>query len=67
MPILDQHELQSSVWINLREHLEQRLAERRAYNDGETLTEKETAVVRGEIKEIKRLLREGHPDTRRTS
>jgi len=64
-PIFTNQELQSSVWIKLREHLESQLAERRIYNDGETLSEKETAIVRGEIKNIKRLLREGKPDSTR--
>ena len=64
-PIFDRQDLISPVWIRLREHLEQRLTERRGYNDGETLSEKETAVIRGEIKEIKRLLRFGNPDAKK--
>lgn len=56
-PVLDKHELQSTVWKKIEEHLRTKLAERREYNDGLTLTEVETAAIRGEIKEIKRLLR----------
>lgn len=56
-PVLDKHELQSTVWKKLEAHLKAELAERREYNDGLTLTDIETAVIRGEIKHIKRLLR----------
>ena len=58
-PILDAHELQSSVWLKLKAALETELAERRSYNDGQSLTEVETAVIRGEIKHIRRMLRIG--------
>lgn len=58
-PILLPHELESGAWQKIKAHLETELAERRAYNDGESLTERETAVVRGQIKEIKRLLKMG--------
>lgn len=60
-PILQGHELESSAWLKIKEHLESELAERRAYNDGESLTDVQTASVRGEIKRIKRLLRIGEP------
>ena len=56
-PLLLPHELESSTWKKLREYLEVELAERRAYNDGTSLTEVETATIRGEIKNIKKLLR----------
>lgn len=57
--LLDDHELRSTVWLKIKAHLEEKLAERRAYNDGLTLTEVETAAVRGEIARIKHLLRIG--------
>jgi len=56
-PILDDHELNSGVWKKIVAFLEQELAERRGYNDAQTLTEVETAIVRGEIKHIKKMLR----------
>lgn len=56
-PVLTKNDLQSAVWLKLRDHLEAELAERRAYNDGLSLTDIETASIRGEIKRIKRLLR----------
>ncbi len=56
-PILDRQDLQSPAWLKLKEHLEARLVERREYNDGQTLNDVETAGIRGEIKEIKRILR----------
>ena len=56
-PVLTKNDCQSSVWLKLREHLEAELAERRAYNDGLTLTDTETAGVRGDIKRLKRLLK----------
>ena len=55
-PVLTKNECQSPVWLKLRAHLESELAERRAWNDGHSLTEKETATIRGEIKHIKRTL-----------
>lgn len=58
-PILQGHELESSAWKKLKAHLEAELAERRTYNDGETLAERETAIVRGQIKAIKKLLKIG--------
>lgn len=57
MVVLDEHELRSTVWLKIKAHLEAELAERRAYNDGHSLTDVETATIRGEIKQIKRLLR----------
>lgn len=55
-PVLTKHECQSPVWLKIKEHLHAQLAERRAYNDGLSLTDVETAVIRGEIKNIKRTL-----------
>lgn len=56
-PLLDQYELQSPVWKKIEAHLKAELAERREYNDGHSLTDIETATIRGEIKHIKKLLR----------
>lgn len=60
-PVLLPHELDSAVWRKIKAQLLLDLAERREYNDGESLTEKETASVRGQIKNIKRLLKFGEP------
>lgn len=57
--ILLPHELESSAWKKLKEYLDAQLAERREFNDGVSLTDVETATVRGEIKQIKKLLRIG--------
>ena len=56
-PVLTKNDCQSAVWLKLREYLEAELAERRAYNDGLTLTDTETAAVRGDIKRLRRLLK----------
>lgn len=56
-PILSKSDVQSAVWLKLKAHFEAELDERRAYNDGESLTDKETAIVRGQIKHIKRVLK----------
>ena len=56
-PVLTKNDCQSSVWLKLKKHLEAELADRRAYNDGISLTETETASVRGDIKRLKRLLK----------
>ena len=58
-PLLLPHELESSVWKKLKEHLDAELIERRTYNDGESLDAVATAMIRGEIKHIKRMLRIG--------
>lgn len=55
-PVLDKHELQSSVWKKIEAHLKAELAERREYNDGHSLTDIQTATIRGEIKHIKKML-----------
>lgn len=49
-------DLESAVWLKLKEYLVAELADRRAYNDGHSLNEKETARVRGDIERIKKLL-----------
>lgn len=45
----------SATWLRLRVHLEARLAAVRVSND-ELISEFETALVRGSIRELKRLI-----------
>jgi hypothetical protein len=45
----------SSLWMRLRAHLEDRLADARRRNDA-ALSDLDTAVLRGEIKSLKRLI-----------
>lgn len=52
---LEAHELASSTWVKIREHLEERLDVLRKKNDGQ-LDLVETADVRGQIKMVKFLL-----------
>lgn len=54
--VLDKHEAQSTVWKKIEAHLKYELARLREYNDGHTLTDIQTAKIRGEIDVIKRLL-----------
>lgn len=58
----------SGLWLRLSAHLEYRLADARIKND-RPLTEFETAMLRGEIKAIKRILALGNdrPMTGETS
>lgn len=55
-PILEPHELDSAVWKKLKAHLETELADRREYNDGQSLDAVATAGIRGEIKRLKLIL-----------
>jgi len=57
MSELGSSDFKSETWLRFIKYLEDELAERRAYNEGVTLTDVETAVIRGEIKHIKKLLR----------
>lgn len=45
-----------SLWLRLKEYLEYRLATARKDNDRPTMTEHETATLRGEIRCLKRLI-----------
>ena len=63
--ILDDHELRSTVWLKIKADLEAQLAERREYNDGHSLTDIETATIRGEIKVIKKLLHMGKEEAKK--
>jgi hypothetical protein len=53
---LSDHDRASGLWLRLREHLGERLASARVRNDHDTLTEQQTAALRGEIRCLKRLL-----------
>lgn len=44
------------VWTRLQKHVEARIAELRAQNDGLSLTNDKTLVIRGRIDELKELL-----------
>lgn len=46
----------SLTWKRLTDDLSTRLEELRAMNDGLSLTETQTAVIRGKIAEVKRIL-----------
>ena len=48
----------SSLWLRLKEHFEERLADARRRNDSVALTPYETSAVRGEIKALKGLIDE---------
>jgi len=50
------HERDSALWVRLREHYQDRLNTLRKLNDSDSLTEPETARLRGRIKEIKYFL-----------
>lgn len=59
---LTEGEKASALWLRLKGHLTEMLATARLQNDNETLTEQQTATVRGRIKCLKALLALG--DTR---
>lgn len=46
----------SPLWIKISTELEKKLAGLRIKNDNETLTERETAALRGQIKSLKVIL-----------
>jgi hypothetical protein len=52
---LSEHDKAQGLWLRLRAHLEDRLAAARVRNDG-ALSESETAMLRGEIKTLKRII-----------
>ena len=55
-PVLVPHELQSELWLKLKQYFESELAERRSYNDGKSLDPIETAFIRGDIDRLKKLI-----------
>lgn len=54
-PFLNSSEAHNPVWMKVKKHLEARLTELRAKNDG-NLDERKTALLRGRIKAIKDVL-----------
>lgn len=52
---LTEQEIQSAVWIKLREHMEQKLAALRSQNDGD-LSHEQTIKLRGRVAQLKELL-----------
>lgn len=52
---LSDYDKSTLLWARLKVHLEERLTEARRRNDA-PLTEQETAMLRGEIKSLRRLL-----------
>lgn len=52
-PVLTKADKQSSVWLKLKKHFEERLAEKRVRNDSLELTDAQTAALRGEIAVLK--------------
>ena len=58
---LSKNDKLSALWAKITVHLEDRLAELRAQNDGD-LTEAQTAKHRGRIAEVKSLLDLGEDD-----
>ena len=50
---LTEHDKAQGLWLRLRAHLEDRLADARRRNDA-ALTEAETAMLRGEIRCLKK-------------
>lgn len=52
---LSEHDKAQGLWLRLKAHLEDRLALARIRNDT-LLTEYETALLRGEIKCLKRII-----------
>lgn len=46
----------SPLWLRLREHLDLKLQQKRARNDDHTLTEQQTAVMRGHIQCLKEII-----------
>lgn len=57
-PTLDKVERNTTTWLKVYGYLTQRLVSLRARNDGD-MTERETAMLRGQIAEIKALLAMG--------
>lgn len=53
--MLNDLERKSELWLKLKKHYEERLAQMRRKNDND-LNERDTAELRGRIKEIKELL-----------
>lgn len=59
--VLKEHELNSSTWMKIQTHLEERLALLRAKNDASKTIE-ETEKLRGRIDEVKFMLALAEPE-----
>jgi len=57
---LTPHEVQTAVWVKVRDHIDQRITELRAKNDGR-LDPIETTELRGRIAQLKELRALGEP------
>jgi hypothetical protein len=57
---LDLHEVNSPLWIKLREQLEWELKRLRELNDDGNLDQIDTAILRGRIKQLKIFLTFGN-------
>lgn len=57
---LTPQELQSAVWIKLRDHMNERLEQLRCQNDGD-LSMEQTIKLRGRAAQLKELLAIGKP------
>lgn len=65
MDIMKRPEFDSRAWLIQKARAEQRLRELRAQNDGTSLDAIQTAILRGQIKELKLFLdQEKSDDTR---
>lgn len=53
--VIEQNDRQSAVWLKLKQHLEAELQRLRAKNDG-NLDERNTAILRGRIGQVKAIL-----------
>lgn len=62
---LNDLEIRTPLWMRLREHLEAEIASLRKKNDDPALDERKTALMRGEIAALRKLLAaEKPPDIR---
>jgi hypothetical protein len=57
--VLTEHERTSPLWAKIQGELEKKLAILRVRNDDPTLTESETAALRGQIKSYKTIIKLG--------
>jgi hypothetical protein len=57
--VLSEHDKSQGLWLRLKAHFEDRLADARQRNDA-ALSEPETASLRGEIRCLKRLMALGN-------
>lgn len=58
---LDNDDIHSSTWAKLKDHIEKRIIELQAENNSPSLSEVKTAVIRGRIAELTRLIETVEP------